>query len=186
MSREAEELMPENETLRADPERARRWRPIAERLAKGASPIKLFPEIEDQFYKALHKVWKQWRDRGVDVSDLLRAAATDHQALQAQVIKLNNDANARFLSDVAVDVGNSSPEKFARKFLDAYWEDQVLNELDLVCHNEAQSPEFKELVEQMLNHIHLGLSRDLSRIPNRPPRKKSPTDLDNRLDESLL
>lgn len=52
--------MPENETLFRDARSANRWRPLCDRMDGGQAPTEAFPEIQNQFYASLQRVWRQW------------------------------------------------------------------------------------------------------------------------------
>lgn len=177
--------MPENETLVYDPRSASRWRPVGERIDGGQAPVDLFPDIQSQFYRSLQKVWRQWRERGVDAKQLFDAALNEPKALQDLIKKLSYDPNARLLQDVATGSQEENMEQLIRDFLNAAWGD-VETQLGLDRHYEAQSLEFMGQVQRMLSRIARCLSNDPSRIPNRPSRNEPPPDLDTQLGESLL
>jgi hypothetical protein len=177
--------MPENETLICDSRNASRWRPIAERLECGQPPSELFAEIQDQFYSALRKVWKQWRARGVDAGQLFDAALTDEQLLNDLIKQTWNDPNARLLREVAGELQDANMERLIRGFVDAAWENVEI-QLQLDQREEARSLEFIRHVQRMLSRIVGDLLSNPSRFPNRPSRNEPPPDLDTRLREDLL
>ncbi len=177
--------MPENETLIYDARSATRWRPVAERMDGGQSPVELFPEIQDQFYTALQKVWKQWKERGVDPDELFQAALTNPEALRDFIKRMSFDLNARLLRDVAAGIEDSNMEVLIREFLQAAW-DVVDGQLLLGIRDEDQSLEFNAQISRMLNRITKRLVDNPSRFPNRPSRNESPPDLDTQLGQSLL
>lgn len=177
--------MPENETLLYDARSANRWRPVGERLDNGQAPTDLFPEIQNHFYTAMQKAWRQWRDRGVDPCKLFNAALTDPKLLRELIKKLAFDKNAQLLRDVAADVKDADMEQIIDAFVNAAWGD-VENQLGLDRRYEALSQEFVGQVHRMLSRIVRSLTNNPSRFPNRPSRKNAPPDLDAQLGESLL
>lgn len=177
--------MPENETLVYDTRSASRWRPVAERIDGGQAPADLFPEIEKQFYTSLQKVWRQWRERGVDAAQLFDAALNDPNTLRDLIKKLSFDRNAQLVRDVAADGQDADLEHLIGDFLNAAWGD-VETQLGLDRHYETQSLEFIGQIQRMLSRIVRCLSNNPSRIPNRPSRNEPPPDLDTQLGESLL
>jgi len=177
--------MPENETLVYDTRSASRWRPIAERLDRGQSPVDLFPEIQDQFYTALQKVLRQWRERGVDAAHLFDAALNDPKALQDLIKKLSFDRNAQLVRDVAACRQDADMAQIISGFLNAAWE-VVDTQLGLSRRYESQSLEFIGLVHRMLSRIAGSLIDNPSRMLKRPSRNEPPPDLDTQLEESLL
>lgn len=177
--------MPENETLVHDTRSASRWRPIRERMDRGQTPTELFPEIQDQFYAYGQKVWKQWKERGVDAAQLFDAARNDPQALRNLIKQASFDRNAQLLGDVAADIQDADMERLIRRFVDAVWE-EVECLLQLNRREEAQSLEFIRQSQRMLNRIVSSLLNNPSRFPNRPSRNEPLPDLDTQLGESLL
>ena len=177
--------MPENETLVGDTGGASRWRPVSERMDGGQAPADLFPEIQNQFYTSLQKVWRQWREGGIDPAQLFDAALNDPQALRDLIKKLSFDRNAQLVRDVAAGSQDADMEQLIGDFLNAAWGD-VETQLGLDRRYEAQSLEFIGQVQRMLSRITRCLINNPSRIPNRPSRNEPPPDLDTQLGESLL
>jgi hypothetical protein len=177
--------MPENETLVYDTRSASRWNPVRERMDGGQAPADLFPEIQHQFYAALQKVWRQWRERGVDAAQLFDAALIDRSALRGLIKKLSFDRNAQLVRDIAAGRQDADMEYLIGDFVNAAWED-VETRLGLDRRYESQSLEFTGQVQRMLSRIARCLINNPSRIPNRPSRNEPPPDLDTQLGESLL
>lgn len=177
--------MPENETLLYDARRANRWQRIGDRMDGGQVPSELFPDIQDQFYAACQKVWKQWKKQGIDAAQLFDAALTDPTALRNLIKQASFDQYARLLGDVAAEIQVADKEPLICGFVNAVWEN-VEGQLQLDRRDEAQSLEFIGQVHRMLSHIVRGLFDNPSRFPNRPSRNEPPPDLDTQLGESLL
>lgn len=177
--------MPENETLFHDARSANRWRPVADRMDGGQTPTDAFPDIQNQFYSCLQRIWRQWKDSGVDPSELFEAALNDPGKLAELIRQTHFDSYAQLLRDVAAGLQDATLEGLIRAFLDAAW-DAARDELRLDCRDDARSPEFTSQVEAMLDRILRGLLNNPSRFPSRPPRKDPPPDLDTQLGESLL
>ena len=176
--------MPENETLNPDSRSANRWRPLRNRLDQGQLPSDLFPDIEDGLYASLRRVYKQWRDRGVDPAALFNAAVNDHAALHDLVRRSEFDSYVQLLEDVVASEPGSNLEELRRGWLDAVW-NQVRDQLQLDRHEASRSASFADPVNQMLDRLHRLLTRNPSRIPSRPHRNK-PMDIDNILSRALL
>lgn len=177
--------MAENETLLYDARSASRWRPIGERIDGGELLADLFPIIQDQFYASLQKVWKQWKNRGVDPEQLFQSALTSPQAMRDFIKQMSFDRDARLLQDVAASIQHPNKERLIFGFLEAAW-DGVETQLQLNRRDEALSLEFVAQVQRMLSRIATSLLNNLSRFPNRPSRNEPPPDLETRLGESLL
>jgi hypothetical protein len=177
--------MPENETLFHDTRSANRWGPVSERMDSGQAPSEAFPEIQDQFFSSLQRVWRQWNDCGVDPAQLLNAALNDPEALVKLVRQARSDSYAQLLRDVSAGLQDATLEELIPAFLHAAWE-AVRDHLQLDRREETLSPEFTNQVEGMLDRMLRGLLNNPSRFPSRPPRKEPPPDLDTQLGESLL
>jgi hypothetical protein len=176
--------MPENETLSPDARTASRWQPLRDRVAGGESPDQIFPDLQEQFYRSLRRVFKQWKARGVDPKQLLEAAVTGPAALNDLVARARNDEFARLLQDAIAGEKNPNLEVVVRSFLDSVWE-QVRGQLQVDCREDGVSDTFLSRVGQMLERLVMGLLKDPSRVPRRPPNKESPPDIDDILDEPL-
>jgi hypothetical protein len=177
--------MPENETLFHDARSANRWRPVCDRLDGGQTPTEAFPEIQNQLYSCLQRVWRQWKDTGVDPSQLFEAAQHNPGRLAELIRQTHFDSYAQLLRDVASGMQDATSEGLIRAFLDAAW-DAARDELRLDCREDAQSSNFIKGVEAMLERMVRGLLNNPSRFPARPPRKDPPPDLDTQLGENLL
>lgn len=177
--------MPENETLTRDSKTASRWQPICYRLDAGLSPAQVFPDIQDQFYACLGRVLRHWRESGVDLGQLIVAALNDPVSMAQLIRQTRFDDYARVLRDVALGLEVATTEGLIRAFLNAVWE-SVRDYLQLDFREDAQSFEFTDLVNGMLDRMANSLLLDPSRSPRRPPSKEPRPDLDTQLGENLL
>jgi hypothetical protein len=176
--------MPENETLSPEARTASRWQPLRDRVAGGESPDQIFPDLQEQFYRSLRRVFKQWKARGVDPKQLLEAAVAGPAALNDLVARTRNDEFARSLQDAIAGEKDRNLEVVIRSFLDSVWE-QVRSQLRLDCREDGVPDSFLGRVDQMLERLVRGLLKDPSRVPRRPPQKAPPRDIGEILQESL-
>jgi hypothetical protein len=176
--------MPENETLTPNTPNASRWQPLRDRLAGGESPDAIFPDLQDQFYRALKHVFEQWKDRGVDPQQLFEAALNKPAMLRDLVSRMRNDEFAKLLQDGIAGESNQNLEGVIRSFLYGVWED-VRGLLQLDCREDGVPVTFFNSVDQMLERLIRSLLKDPSRIPRRPSKNKPPLDIDDLLGESL-
>jgi len=176
--------MPENETLFPDARTASRWQPLRDRIARGESPDAVFPDLQEQFHRALKRVFKLWKDRGVDPKDLFEAAQNDPAVLRDLIGQTWNDEFARLLQDATA--GETSPdlEGVLRCFLDSVWE-QIRGHLQIDCLDGGVPDSFLNRIDQMLERMIRSLLKNPSRPPRRPTNIKPPPDIDDMLGESL-
>jgi hypothetical protein len=177
--------MPENETLTPNARNASRWQGVNTRMDGGQTPVEAFPEIQNQFYAALQKVWKQWRARGVEAQSLFDAALEGPEALDALLRQTRFDSYARLIRDCSCGLSAADRESLIRQFLNSAWEN-ARGELQLDRRNEAMGEDFNSQINDMLERMVRSLVNNPNRFPSRPPRREPPTNLDDLLGESLL
>lgn len=177
--------MAENETLIHDERSASRWHPVGLMLDQGRSLVEVFPEMELGFYASLKRVWRRWREKGIEPRELFKAALNDPQALQRLIRQSGNDPNARLLSDVASALAFPDLKTLVREFLNRAWED-VEKQVQANRRQEDRPLEYVRLGQQLIARIIKRLQKNLSRFPSPPSQKRPPPDLDTQLGQSLL
>lgn len=176
--------MAENETLYQETGNASRWCPLRDRLAEGEALSAMLPDLEKDLYLALRRVWKGWKQRGVEPEQLLNAAVNDPLGLRELVKRTGNDDFAQLLKDCVAGESNPDREMVVRSFLNSFW-DHVRDHLQLDCREDGVPASFLDGVDQILDRMTRGLLKNPSRIPPRPPRKGPPPDIDDFLGQSL-
>jgi hypothetical protein len=177
----AEADMPENETL-SETRNATRWKSLRERFADGESPRMVFPDFQNEFYRALKSLYAQLKRNGVDPKAMFEAVG-DPARLQQLARQARYCDFARILLDISAE-GKSDLKIVIPSFVDSMWE-QVRSRLRLDCLENSPSQDFLNRVEKMLDKVTESLLNDPSKAPRRPPNPRPPT-LDEQLGESLL
>ena len=149
-------------------------------------PAELFSQIEDEFYASGQKVWKQWKQKGIDPAQLFDAVLNDSKLARDLIRKAGNDESARLLREVAVEIQEADMERIVHHFLDAAWQEVETNHLQINRREGALSLEFEGQLQRMKNRILSALLKNPSRFPSRPSRNDPPPDLDAQLREPLI
>jgi hypothetical protein len=177
--------MPENETLFPDARTASRWQPLRERIERGESPEQIFLDYQDQFYRMLKSVFKQWKDQGVEPEQLFEAALDgDPTVLTDFVNRTGNNEFARLLQDAISGKTDLDRAAVIRLFLNSAC-DYARDYVRVDCHEDGVTDAFLKGVNKMLDRLICGLRKNPSRVPNRPPQNKPPRDINDALDELL-
>lgn len=177
--------MPENETLTDDPRKARRFRPLADRLERGESPPEVFVDIQKNFYKMIGNISKQWKKCGVQPEQLFEAAVRDREKFGQLLRQTRNDSTARVLKDAAAGESSANRQTVIRNFIDLAWE-RVRAQLRVDCLPVDKREDILQRARPMLDRLAADLERDPSRMPRCPRRVGPSPNIDDILGESLL
>lgn len=151
----------------------------------GLTVFEAFPEIQNQLYLSLQRVWRDWRAKGIEPADLFDSAFVNPRRLAELIEQSGFNHYAQLLRNVAAGRRNCTREKIVREYVNAIWEG-VCDQLRLDCREGIHDLEFVRCVDGMLGRIVRNLLRNPSQAPRRPKGTNPLPDLDTQLGESLL